>query len=96
MADDGIDDTTFVVEEVSAIIQDSIGSVIGEKCKYADNKIGSWTNNIVENCIAKLTAVHKPFKYIATCIIMQQTGAELIKASSCFWDRCTDGACTIR
>ena len=96
MASDGMDDNTFVVEEVSAIIQDSIGSVIGESAPYADNKISTWTNNIVEGCIAKLTALHKPFKYIATCIIMQKTGAGLIKASACFWDRCTDGACTIR
>ena len=96
MADDVSQDNNFVVEEVVAIIQDSITSVIGEHSKYADSKIVNWTNNIIESSLAKLTALHKPFKYIATCIIMQKTGAGLIKASACFWDRCTDGACTLR
>jgi dynein light chain Tctex-type 1 len=96
MSNSEVDDTAFVVEEVCAIIQDSIASVIGEKAQFAEIKVGPWTNNIVEGCVAKLTALHKPFKYIATCLIMQRTGAGLIKASACFWDRCTDGACTIR
>ena len=96
MADDAAQDNNFVVEEVVAIIQDSITSVIGEQSKYADARIVTWTNNIIESTLAKLTALHKPFKYIATCIIMQKTGAGLIKASACFWDRCTDGACTLR
>lgn len=96
MADPGVDENAFVVEEVAAIIQDSISSVIGESSKFVDEKVGTWTNNIVEGCVAKLTALHKPFKYIATCLIMQRTGAGLIKASACFWDRCTDGACTLR
>ena len=68
MSNSEADETAFVVEEVCAIIQDSIGSVIGEQIKFADNKVGPWTNNIVEGCIAKLTALHKPFKYIATCL----------------------------
>ena len=96
MAEDAAEDNSFVVEEVVAIIQDSIATVIGENSKYAEGKIASWTNNIIEYSLIKLTALHKPFKYIATCIIMQKTGAGLIKASACFWDRCTDGACTLR
>ena len=96
MSNAEVDENAFVVEEVCAVIQDSIASVIGEKMAFAEDKVGTWTNNIVEGCVAKLTALHKPFKYIATCIIMQKTGAGLIKASACFWDRCTDGACSIR
>ena len=96
---DDVDDKAFIVEEVVGIIEETIKNILGDNRTNTglfDQKVGPWTSSIVESCLGKLAALHKPFKYIVTCLIMQRTGAGLIKASACFWDRCTDGACTIR
>ena len=33
--------------------------------------MNQWTNGVVESCLASLTKLQKPFKYIVTCVIMQ-------------------------
>ena len=53
--------------------------------------MNQWTNGVVESCLASLTKLQKPFKYIVTCVIMQKNGAGLHTASSCYWDNSTDG-----
>ena len=55
--------TQFVVDEVSNIIKESIESTIGGN-GYAHSKVGQWTNSVVESCLASLTKLQKPFKYI--------------------------------
>ena len=55
--------TQFVVDEVSNIIKESIESTIGGN-GYAHSKGGQWTNSVVESCLASLTKLQKPFKYI--------------------------------
>ena len=94
MADDTTEETQFVVDEVSNIIKESIETTIGGNA-YAHAKVSQWTNSVVESCLASLTKLQKPFKYIVTCVIMQKNGAGLHTASSCYWDNSTDGSCTI-
>ncbi len=55
--------TQFVVDEVSNIIKESIESTIGGN-SYAHAKVNNWTNSVVESCLASLTKLQKPFKYI--------------------------------
>merc|ERR1739837_37079 len=95
MADETTEETQFVVDEVSNIIKESIESAIGGN-SYVHNKVNQWTNSVVESCLASLTKLQKPFKYIVTCVIMQKNGAGLHTASSCYWDNSTDGSCTVR
>merc|ERR1712039_104434 len=95
MADETTEETQFVVDEVSNIIKESIESTIGGN-SYVHNKVNQWTNSVVESCLASLTKLQKPFKYIVTCVIMQKNGAGLHTASSCYWDNSTDGSCTVR
>jgi dynein light chain Tctex-type 1 len=52
-----------VVDEVSNIIKESIESTIGGN-GYAHAKVSQWTNSVVESCLASLTKLQKPFKYI--------------------------------
>merc|ERR1712176_728937 len=89
------EEATFVVDEISTIIKDSIENAIGGNA-YQQTKINQWTSNVVEHCLNHLTKLNKPFKYIVTCNIMQKNGAGLHTASSCFWDNGTDGSCTVR
>ncbi|XP_033875088.2 dynein light chain Tctex-type 1 [Acipenser ruthenus] len=89
------EETTFVVDEISTIIKESVEGAIGGNA-YQHSRVNQWSTNVVEQCLSQLTKLGKPFKYIVTCIIMQKNGAGLQTASSCFWDNSTDGSCTVR
>eukprot|EP00735_Rhodelphis_limneticus_P005312 TRINITY_DN17100_c0_g1::TRINITY_DN17100_c0_g1_i1::g.20946::m.20946 TRINITY_DN17100_c0_g1::TRINITY_DN17100_c0_g1_i1::g.20946 ORF type:complete len:131 (+),score=-0.94,sp/Q9Z336/DYLT1_RAT/69.03/7e-57,Tctex-1/PF03645.8/1.8e-37 TRINITY_DN17100_c0_g1_i1:54-395(+) len=91
----GSEETSFVPDDVNGIIRETIDQLLGNTT-YQHNKIGQWTSNVVEQCLKRLTALNKPFKYIVTCIIMQKNGAGLHTASSCFWDTTSDGSVTVR
>ena len=52
-----------MVDEVSNIIKESIENTIGGN-SYVHNKVNQWTNSVVESCLASLTKLQKPFKYI--------------------------------
>ena len=45
------------------IIKESIESTIGGN-SYVHTKVNQWTNSVVESCLASLTKLQKPFKYI--------------------------------
>ncbi|KAI9143215.1 Tctex-1 [Paraphysoderma sedebokerense] len=85
----------FVPEEVSIIIKEAIESTI-QSNSYHHQKVAQWNSNIVELCLKKLTGLNKPFKYIATCVIMQKNGAGLHCANSCYWDNASDGSATYK
>ena len=51
------------MDEVSNIIKESIENTIGGN-GYAHAKVSQWTNAVVESCLASLTKLQKPFKYI--------------------------------
>ncbi|KAL5105590.1 Dynein light chain Tctex-type 1 [Taenia crassiceps] len=86
---------TFVVDEVTNIVKESIENNIGSS-SYVHTKVPQWTSTIVEQILNQLTKLGKPFKYIVTCVIMQKCGAGLHTASSCYWDNSTDGSCTVK
>ena len=87
--------SSFVVDEVAAVIKEAMEITLGGKA-YSQEKVGHWTNSVIDSSLVFLTQLKKPFKYIVTCVIMQKTGVGLHVASSCFWDQATDGSCTLR
>ena len=87
--------TQFLVDEVSAVIKEAIETTIGGN-SYMQAKVSQWTNGVVKSCLASLTKLQEPFKHIVTCVIMQKNGAGLETASSCYWNKSTDGCCTVR
>ncbi|KAI2654331.1 Dynein light chain Tctex-type 1 [Labeo rohita] len=93
--DQASEETTFVVDEITTVIKETVESTIGNS-SYQHSKVNQWTSSIVESSLNQLTKLGKPFKYIVTCIILQKNGAGLHTASSCFWDNSTDGSCTVR
>ncbi|VDD78459.1 unnamed protein product [Mesocestoides corti] len=95
MDDVAVEETTFVVDEVTNIVKESIENNIGSST-YVHDKVPQWTSTIVEQILNQLTKLGKPFKYIVTCVIMQKCGAGLHTASSCYWDNSTDGSCTVK
>lgn len=61
------DDTSFVIDEVSNIIKDTIEKIIGGN-SYQHNKVNRWTADIVDHVLTELTRLGKPFKYIVQAV----------------------------
>lgn len=90
-----VEQSQFVVDEVSTIIKEAIEETIGGNV-YQQSKVNLWVSQVVDLCINRLTKLNKPYKYIVTSTIMQKTGAGLHTASTCYWDNNNDGSCTVR
>ncbi|WZN65074.1 Tctex-type 1 light chain of dynein [Chloropicon roscoffensis] len=95
MEDTNNEEISFVGDEVSNIIKESIEIVLQNQ-QYHQKKVNQWSSLVVENAMKRLTAMNTPFKYIATCVIMQKNGAGLHTGASCYWDNSTDGSRTVR
>ena len=61
------DDTSFVIDEVSNIIKETIERIIGGNA-YQHNKVNRWTADIVDQVLTELTKLGKPFKYIVQAV----------------------------
>uniref|UniRef100_A0A1A8I6U6 Dynein, light chain, Tctex-type 1 n=1 Tax=Nothobranchius kuhntae TaxID=321403 RepID=A0A1A8I6U6_NOTKU len=72
------------------IAKDCFQTTIGES-SYQHSRVNQWTTIVIEQCLGQLSSLRQPFKYIASCVIMEKTGAGLQAANSCFWDTSTDG-----
>lgn len=85
----------FIADDVSSIVKECLDDTLSSK-EYNPDMVSMWTDECLQNCIRRLTALQKPFKYIVTCLILQKTGAGLHTAASCYWDSSTDGSRTVR
>lgn len=81
--------------EVDTMIRESITQVLGDAI-FLHSKIDVWVANIVEGCLKRLAAFSKPFKYVVTCNLQQQTGAGLHVATTTRWSQKTDGKLTVQ
>jgi len=61
------DDASFVIDEVSNIVKETIERVIGGN-SYQHSKVTRWTADIVDQTLTELTSLGKPFKYIAQAV----------------------------
>lgn len=59
----------FIVDDVSKIIKEAIESTIGGNA-YHHDKVNSWTSCVVETCLAVLTKLQKPYKYIGMYLVV--------------------------
>ncbi|XP_041951768.1 dynein light chain Tctex-type 1 isoform X2 [Alosa pseudoharengus] len=57
------EETTFIVDDVSTIIKESVEAAIGGNT-YQHSRVNQWTTNVVEQCLSQLSKLGKPFKYI--------------------------------
>lgn len=61
------EDSIFVIDETSKLIQETIERIIGSN-SYQQNKINRWTADIVDQTLTELTSLDKPFKYIVQAV----------------------------
>uniref|UniRef100_A0A7S1CA55 Dynein light chain n=1 Tax=Bicosoecida sp. CB-2014 TaxID=1486930 RepID=A0A7S1CA55_9STRA len=93
---DSSEQTAFVVEgEVDPIVRGVIEKVLHNET-YVESKVPHWINSVCEDVMEGLTELRKPFKYIVTCVIMQNTGAGMHTEHSGFCDAVNDGMCVVK
>jgi dynein light chain Tctex-type 1 len=90
----GGDSTEFQPEDVESILKVAIVNVLSEN-SYNAKKVNEWTNAIVASTLKSLQELNRPFKYVISCIIMQNNGAGLNTSCSMRWDATKDGHCKV-
>ena len=88
------DNAEFVPEDAENIVRNAIHNSLSEH-SYSSKKVNEWTNAIVTTCLKDLQALGRPFKYVITCVIMQNNGAGLNITNSMHWDVSKDGFCKV-
>ena len=58
---------------------------------FEDSKVPGWVNSICEDVMKGLIELEKPFKYMVTAVVSQNTGAGLHTSLSSFCDTVNDG-----
>jgi dynein light chain Tctex-type 1 len=76
-------------EDLTLVAQ-IIHEELNEK-KWEEDKVPAWMTSITEKCTEALADLGKPFKYIVTCMIMQDTGAGVSSAPVASFDGVSDG-----
>ncbi|CAE7939154.1 Dlc90F, partial [Symbiodinium necroappetens] len=62
MDDEG--ENEFVSEQVNEIVKNAITKTLGGS-QYSKERVTSWTNQIIDECLKELAKLNKPFKYAA-------------------------------
>ena len=96
--DDGFnDDMEFNSEEVQKIAKNAVEMVVNqENIAYQKDKVNQWCSQIIEACIKDLVKLGKQFKYVVTCIIMQNNGCGLQSATTAYWETKNDGLIAVQ
>lgn len=58
---------------------------------YNKNKSTTWCNQIIDQCIRGLIKLEKPYKYVVSCVMLQNTGDPFCNMGCGFFEE-TDGA----
>ena len=60
------------------------------------NYKNQWCQQIIDSCIKDLTKLGKMFKYVVTCIILENNGTGLQTAATACWDTKSDGLISVQ
>merc|ERR1711924_198157 len=82
-------------EEIDAIVRLAILEILGDEV-FDSSLADAWTDRILERSLQRISALGRPFKYIATCVLSKQTDSILDTAATAFWDTHSDSLCCTR
>ncbi|KAI7904654.1 Tctex-1 [Cokeromyces recurvatus] len=85
------DEKKFNSEEVTTLIKEAIGEIVADS-EYSYSKVSHWNSTIIKTCLNKLKSMNNNYKYIITCVILQNKGAGFYASSSAYWDNQNDGS----
>jgi len=87
-------DEEVEMEQLNNIVGESLKGFKDESVYFLPDKVGQWTQAIIDTCLKELVKMNKPYKYVVTCIIQQRLGAGLQTVTAMHWDKKTDGLTT--
>ena len=58
---------------------------------FNNSKSSTWCNQLIDQCIRGLIKLDKPYKYMVTCVLQQNTGAPISTMATGYFEE-TDGA----
>ncbi|KAA0149226.1 hypothetical protein FNF27_05574 [Cafeteria roenbergensis] len=90
----GGDESAFVNEEVEGVVGKIVHDELNEK-EWEEDKVAGWMTSITEKSTEALADLGKPFKYLVTCVIMQDTGAGVSSTPVASFDGVSDGLVAI-
>ena len=85
------DDQDLNSEQVKAVCSKCVDLILPNSLTYNHDKVNQWTQQILESCIKELAKMQKPFKYVVTCLLIQNNGSAFQSAANSHWDDKTDG-----
>ncbi|KAI9473758.1 MAG: Tctex-1 [Benjaminiella poitrasii] len=85
----------FNPEETSALVKEIVEETLADS-EYSHSKVAQWNSTIIETCLNKLKNINKNYKYVVTCVILQNKGAGFYASSSVYWDNQNDGNASYR
>ncbi|CAG9329982.1 unnamed protein product [Blepharisma stoltei] len=90
-----LEDDEILIDELGTIAKNAMENVITQDLYFQPERVNSWCQQVMDQCLKEFNKMNKPFKYIVTCFIMQRTGAGFQSGSTCFWDTKTDGLISV-
>jgi len=84
------EEMSFPAERVEGIVLKHAENTIATD-PYDENKVQQWIVAITEKVLEDLVGLNKPFKYVVSCVIMEQNGGGINTANSAYWDSLRDG-----
>jgi len=85
------EEASFPHERVEGIILKHTENTI-ETTPYSEALVPQWISTITEKVMEDLIGLNKPFKYVVSVVIMEQTGGGINVANSAYWDSVRDGS----
>ncbi|KAI8373775.1 Tctex-1 [Blakeslea trispora] len=85
----------FNTDDTLTLIKETVEATL-KGTEYSHSKVSSWSSTIIDGCINKLKTNNANYKYIVTCVILQNKGAGFYTGSSVFWDNQNDGSASYK
>jgi dynein light chain Tctex-type 1 len=89
------DEDEVMMDELGTIATKAMRDVLADDLHFMPDKVNTWCQAIMDQCLKEYARPKKKFKYIVSCFIMQKNGAGFQCASTCFWDTKTDGIMSV-
>lgn len=85
----------FINLDIQRTTKEIVDKVIGIK-QFQANEVTNWSKDIVNQVLENLTQQNNQCKYIVTCVVIQNNGAGIHAASTCYWDNSQDKSSIIK
>lgn len=90
-----VDVQRLFLEDREELIENTIKDVLHKK-NFDGILSKGWSSEIVERLLHELALLHKNYKYIVRCLLMEKNGSGIHEAVSCHWEVDGDSCYTFR